>query len=260
MLLKDKKVLVVGVANKASIAWAITEALVREGAQVAVTYQGERLKDRVQALTDTLGPKPPLIDLDVTQPETVSACFEELDAEWGRLDGMVHSIAFAPKEALTPGIVKTTLDEFSLSLQISSHSLLLLLAGARPLFQKAGGGSVITLTYDTTKVYPNYNLMGVAKATLEANMRYAAWDMGRLGVRVNGVSAGPIKTLAARGISGFTKMLDEGAAKSPLGRNVTAEEVGNTSMFLLSDLASGITGQLVYVDAGQSIMGAAASE
>ncbi|CAN5358278.1 enoyl-ACP reductase [soil metagenome] len=255
MMMKDKKVLVVGVANHMSIAWGIAEALVREGATVALTYQNDRLEGRVRGLAESVTPKLACYEMDATIPESVAAVFAKLDAEWGGLDGLVHSIAFAAKEDLTAGLVKTTLPNWNLAINVSAYTLLELLRGAMPLFEKSGGGSVITLTYDTSKVYPNYNMMGIAKTTLEAAVRYAAWDAGRKNVRVNAVSAGPIKTLAAKGISGFNKMLDEGARKSPLGRNVTTEEVGNTAAFLLSPLSSGITGQVIYVDAGQVIVG-----
>jgi len=260
MMMKGKKVLVVGVANKSSIAWGITEALLREGAQVALTYQNERLESRVRELADSVEPKLPCYEMDASQPASVAGVFQKLSADWGSLDGLVHSIAFAPREDLTPGIVKTSLESWNTAIHVSAYTLLELVRAAMPLFEKAGGGSVITLTYDTSKVYPNYNLMGIAKTTLEAAMRYAAWDAGRKNVRVNAVSAGPMKTLAARGISGFTSMLDMGAKKSPMGRNVTQEEVGNTGLFLLSPMASGITGQILYVDAGQSIVGVTVGE
>lgn len=259
MLMKSKKVLVVGVANEASIAWAITQALLREGAEVALTYQNERLKGRVEALANSVTPNLPIYEMDATNSDSVSAVFAKIGEKWGTLDGLVHSIAFAEKNDLTPGLVKTPLSGWNTSLHVSAYTLLELIRGAMPLFEKAGGGSVITLSYDTTKVYPNYNMMGIAKTTLEAAMRYAAYDGGRKNVRVNAVSAGPVKTLAARGISGFSKMFEEAAKKSPLGRNVTTEEVGNAGMFLLSPLSSGITGQVLYVDAGQVIMGAPAS-
>jgi enoyl-[acyl-carrier protein] reductase I len=255
MLVKGKKILVVGVANKSSIAWAIAEALVREGAEVVLTYQNERLAGRVQECANSVSPPLACHEMDATQPDSVAKVFAHLDATWGRLDGLVHSIAFANKDDLTPGILKTTFEGWSTSLQVSAYTLIELARAAMPLFAKAGGGSIVTLTYDTSKVYPNYNLMGVAKAALEATVRYASWDAGRTKVRVNAISAGPIKTLAARGISGFSKMLEEAEKKAALGRNVTAEEVGNTGLFLLSDLASGITGQVIYVDAGQSYMG-----
>lgn len=259
MLLKDKKILVVGVANSASIAWGIAQCLIAQGAQVALTYQ-DRVKGRVEELANSVTPNLPTFEMDATVPESVNAVFEKLGEQWGSLDGLVHSIAFAKKEDLTPGIVKTSLDGWNTALHVSAYTLLELIRGAEPLFEKAGGGSVITLTYDTSKVYPNYNLMAVAKVALESCVRYAAWDGGRKNIRVNGISAGPIKTLAARGISGFGKMLDEGAAKSPLGRNVTTEEVGNTGVFLLSPLSTGITGQIIYVDAGQAMMATTASE
>lgn len=255
MIMKDKKVLVVGVANKASIAWGIAEALVREGAEVALTYQNQRLAGRVKEAAESVSPALATHEMDATNPDSVQAVFDLLSREWGGLDGLVHSIAYANKEDLTPGLIKTPLDGWTTSLHVSAYTLLELLRGARPLFEKAGGGSVITLTYDTTKVHPNYNMMGVSKATLEAAMRYASWDAGRSNVRVNAISAGPVKTLAARGISGFTKMLEEGERRSPLGRNVSLEEVGNTGAFLLSDWANGITGQVIYVDAGQSVVG-----
>ena len=257
MLMKDKKVLVVGVANKSSIAWAIADALIREGAQVALTYQTERLRERVAELANGVSPALPLFELDVQRPETVASAFAGISELWGgKLDGLVHSIAFAPKEDLSPGIIKTPLESWNIALHVSAYSLLQLMQSARPLMENAGGGSVVTLTYDTSHVFPNYNLMGIAKSALEASAKYAAWDAGRSNIRVNAVSAGPIKTLAARGITGFTKMLDEGVRRSVLGRNVTVEEVGNTAMFLLSPWASGITGQTVYVDAGQVITGA----
>jgi enoyl-[acyl-carrier protein] reductase I len=260
MMLKGKKFLVVGVANKQSIAWGITEALVREGATVALTYQNERLKERVQELAQSVEPKLPVYEMDATVPASVATVFSALDEAWGGLDGLIHSVAFAPKEDLTPGILKTGLEGWNMALQVSAYTLLELTRAAMPLFQKAGGGSVLTLTYDTTKVYPNYNLMGIAKSTLEAAVRYAAWDAGRSNVRVNAISAGPIKTLAARGISGFGKMLEEGAKKSPLGRNVTQEEVGNAALFLLGPMGSGVTGQILFVDAGQSIVGVSSAE
>lgn len=256
MMMKDKKVLVVGVANRSSIAWAIVEALLREGAQVMLTYQNERLEGRVRELAESVSPKLPIVEMDAMIPESVTKVYDRIGAEWGSLDALVHSIAFAQKDDLTPGLLKTSIDGWNTALGVSAFTLLSLVRGAMPLFEKAGGGSVVTLTYDTSLVYPNYNLMGVAKAALETSVRYAAWDAGRGNVRINGVSAGPVKTLAARGISGFSKMLDEAARKSMLRRNITVEEVANTATFLLSPLSSGITGQIVYVDAGQSLVGA----
>ncbi len=259
MMLKDQRILVVGVANNASIAWGIAQALIAQGARVALTYQNERTEKRVVALAEEQEPKLPTFQLDATMPETVTAVMEALDKDWGGLDGLVHSIAFAKKDDLVPGITKTSLEGWQTALHVSAYTLIELMRAAMPLFQKAGGGSVLTLTYESRVVFPSYNLMGVAKSALEATMRYAAWEGGRSNVRVNAISAGPIKTLAARGIGGFSTMFDEGEKRSPLGRNVTQEEVGNTGAFLLSPLASGITGQVIFVDAGQSIMGVAAS-
>ncbi len=259
MLLEGKKVLVAGVANRSSIAWAVAEAVLREGGQVALTYQNQRLEQRVRDLAQSVDPHLPCYELDASSSEQAAEVADMLAKEWGVLDGLVHSIAFAPKEDLTPGILKTSLDGWNTALHISAYTLLELTRAMMPLLEKSESGSVLTLTYDTGKVYPNYNVMGVAKAALEAAMRYACWDAGRKQVRVNAISAGPIKTLAARGISGFGNMLDEGSRKSPLGRNVTAEEVGNTAAFLLGPASSGITGQVVFVDAGQSIMGVPAA-
>jgi enoyl-[acyl-carrier protein] reductase I len=256
MLMKGKKVLVVGVANRSSIAWAVTEVLLREGAEVALTYQNERVASRVLELANSVEPKLDCYEMDASNTDSVTKVFQRLDKKWGGLDGLVHSIAFAQREDLTPGLIKTSVEGWNTALHVSAYTLLELMRGAMPLFEKKGGGSVISMSYDTTKVYPNYNLMGVAKTALESAVRYAAWDAGRSNVRVNAISAGPIKTLAARGISGFSSMLDQAAAKSPLGRNVTTGEVGNASMFLLSSLSSGVTGQTLFVDAGQVIMGA----
>lgn len=258
--LNGKVMLVVGVANQHSIAWAVAHALHRCGAKVILTYQNERLLKRVDECAKSVTPAMPCLELDATNAAQLEAVMAHIDKEYGRLDGLVHSIAFAPREDLNPGITRTPWANYALAIQISAYTLIDMARAAMPLFEKVGGGSIITMTYDTQRVYPNYNLMGIAKAALEQSMRYLAWDAGRKQVRVNAISAGPIKTLAARGISGFSDMLDAAAKKSPLGRTVTQEEVGGTAAFLLSPLASGITGQIIYVDAGQSIMGAEAKE
>lgn len=255
MSMQGKIYLVLGVANKNSIAWAVAEALVREGAQVILTYQSERIRERVTELATSLNPPLPMYEMDATDSEAVARVFATLGEKYGHLDGVVHSIAYAPKEDLQPGISRTPAKNFSLALHVSAYTLVEVTRAAMPLFEKAGGGSVITMTYDTSKVIPNYNLMGIAKATLEQTMRYLAWEGGPKGVRVNAVSAGPIKTLASRGITNFAGMFDHAAKKAPMGRNVTVEEVANLSVFLLGGLSSGITGQVIYVDAGLSIVG-----
>ena len=257
MLLQGKTAVVVGVANKNSIAWAITEALLREGARVILTYQNERLERRVGELAEACDPPLPTVQMDATKAEDVTAAFARIsECCGGKLDMLVHSVAFAHKEDLEGGMVDTSAEGFKTAQEISAWTLIGLSRAALPLMEAAGGGSILTLTYyGSVKVVPNYNVMGVCKASLEATMRYLAWDLGPRNVRVNAVSAGPIKTLAARGIAGFSDMLDIVGSRAPLKRNVTVEEVGNASMFLLSPLASGITGEVLYVDAGYNIMG-----
>ncbi|MBX3730070.1 MAG: enoyl-ACP reductase [Candidatus Sumerlaeia bacterium] len=256
-LLDGKTALVTGVANKDSIAWAATRSLLDHGARVALTYQNERLESRVRALAAECDPPLPCFQMDATIEEDVTRAFEAIGKEFGgRLDMVVHSIAFARKEDLAGGIVETSADGFKLAQEVSTYTLISLMRGALPLMQAAGGGSAVTLSYlGGERVVPNYNVMGLCKASLESAMRYLAWDLGKHNVRVNAVSAGPVKTLAARGISGFSGMLDYVAQKAPLGRNVTQEEVGNACLFLLSPLSSGITGEVLYVDAGYHIMG-----
>jgi enoyl-[acyl-carrier protein] reductase I len=254
-LLEGKTGVVFGVANKRSIAWAIAQALSREGMRLAFTYQGERLKESVEALTSTL---PGAINLpcDVTSDAEVEAVYAAVERELGKLDAVLHSVAFAPKEDLENDFVKTSRDGFKLAHDISAYSLVAVTRAALPLFEKNGGGSVLTLTYHgAVKAVEGYNLMGVAKASLEASMRYLAANLGPKNVRVNALSAGPVNTLAARGIKGFTTMLKHHAEKAPLRRNVELEEVGNAGMFLLSPWASGITGEVTYVDCGYNIVG-----
>lgn len=254
-LLKGKKALVVGVANKRSIAWSIAKALSHHGAQLAFTYQGERLKESVAELAQTLPGPSPLYPCDVTQGDEVKKVFEGLTQEFGSLHFLVHAVAFAKKEDLDGRTIDTTHDGFQLALDVSSYSLIALAKAAEPLLEKEGG-AIVALTYlGSEKVVPNYNVMGIAKAALESAVRYLAFDLGKKNIRVNGVSAGPVSTLAARGISGFTTMLEAHRQRSPLGRNVEVEEVANTAFFLLSPLASGITGEVIYCDAGYRIMG-----
>lgn len=255
--LTGKTALVVGVANKSSIAWAITQALVNAGATVALTYQNERVEARVKGLAAEMNPPLPCMEMDATNEENVTKAFAEVSTLFnGKLDMLVHCIAFANKEDLDGKFIDTTAKGFSMSQEVSAYTLVSLARAAKPLMEAAGGGSIITLTYlGSERVIPNYNVMGVCKASLEACVRYLAADLGEKQIRVNGVSAGPMKTLAARGIAGFSGMLNEVEQKAPLRRNVTLEEVGNTALFLLSPLSSGITGEVIYVDGGYHIMG-----
>jgi len=255
MLLEGKKGLVLGVANKRSIAWAIAQALAREGAELAFTYQGDRLKESVEELAGTLTKKSPILPCDVTKDEEVKTVFEALGQSFGALHILVHCIAFAPKEELEGRTVDTSRNGFSIAQDVSAYSLLSLAKGAEPLMEKEGG-SIIALTYlGAERVVPNYNVMGMAKASLESGIRYLAYDLGPKNIRVNGISAGPVNTLAARGISGFTDMLAHHRDKAPLKRNVEITEVGNSALFLASSLSSGITGEVIHVDCGYSIVG-----
>lgn len=254
-LLEGKTGIVFGVANKRSIAWAIAQALSREGMRLAFTYQGERLKSNVEALSSTV-PGSLLLQCDVTNDAEVEAVYAEVDREFGRLDGLLHSVAFAPKEDLENDFVNTSREGFKLAHDISAYSLVAVTRAAVPLFAKSGGGSVLTLTYHgAVKAVEGYNVMGVAKASLESSMRYLAANLGPQNIRVNALSAGPVNTLAARGIKGFTTMLKHHAEKAPLRRNVELEEVGNAGLFLLSPWASGITGEVTYVDCGYNVVG-----
>ncbi len=254
-LLEGKTGIVFGVANKRSIAWAIAQALSREGMRLAFTYQGERLKENVESLTSGI-PGSLLLQCDVTNDADVEAVYAAVDREFGRLDALLHSVAFAPKEDLENDFVKTSREGFKLAHDISAYSLVALTRAALPLFEKSGGGSVLTLSYHgAVKAVEGYNVMGVAKASLESSMRYLAANLGPQNIRVNALSAGPVNTLAARGIKGFTTMLKHHAEKAPLRRNVELEEVGNAGLFLLSPWASGITGEVTYVDCGYNIVG-----
>lgn len=252
-LMSGKKGLILGVANKRSIAWGITQALAGAGAELALTYQGERLEKSVRQLAEELD-NPLLLPCDVTDDQEIDALFDRLNSEWGTLDFLVHSVAFAPKEALEAQFAETGRDAFRIAHDISAYSLVPLARHARALMKD--GGSIMAMTYyGSEKVVPNYNVMGVAKAALEASVRYLADDLGPQGIRVNAVSAGPVNTLAARGVSGFTEMLKRHAQKAPLKRNVEIEEVANAALFLLSPMSSGITGEVLYVDCGYHIMG-----
>ena len=253
-LLKGKKGLVCGVANKRSIAWGIAQALSDHGCQLAFTYQGDRLKENVAELAATLPGTSPLYPCDVNDDAQIKAAFDGLAKDFGQLDYLVHCIAFAKKEDISGRTVDTSRDGFKLAQEISAYSLIALTKAAEPLM--TNGGAIVALTYlGSEKVITNYNVMGTAKAALESSIRYLAADLGRKNIRVNGVSAGPVNTLAARGIAGFTTMLDNHAKRAPLGRNVEIEEVANAAFFLLSPLGSGITGEIIYVDCGYRIMG-----
>jgi len=255
-ILDNKIGLVFGVANKRSIAWAIAQAWHAAGARLAFTYQGARLKENVEELAGTFGPDTLILPCDVTSDDQIAAVFSEVGSKLGRLDLLLHSVAYAPKEALEGKFINTTREGFKMAHDISAYSLVALARGAEPLM--ANGGSIVAMSYyGAEKVIPNYNVMGVAKAALEASTRYLAYDMGPKKIRVNCISAGPVNTLAARGIGGFTEMLKYYEAHAPLKRNVTGEELGATGVFLASDGAAAITGQTLYVDCGYQIMGMA---
>ncbi len=253
-LLAGKIGIVFGVANKRSIAWAIAQAWHKAGATLAFTYQGERLKDNVEELVSAFGSDTLLMPCDVTKDEDIARVFAEVGAKFGRLHLLLHSVAFAPREALEGEFINTPREGYRMALDISAYSLVALARSAAPLM--AEGGSIVSMTYyGAEKVVPHYNVMGVAKAALEAGTRYLAYDLGPKKVRVNCISAGPVNTLAARGISGFSEMLKHYEAHSPLKRNVTPDELGATGTFLASDGAAAITGQVIYVDCGYQIMG-----
>jgi enoyl-[acyl-carrier protein] reductase I len=247
--------LIVGVANKRSIAWAIAQATGRRGARLALTYQG-RFEEHVNELSQGLDQPPLILPCDVSSDAEIDAVFARIDQEFGGLDFVVHGAAFAPREELSAPFSNTTREGFKIALDISAYSLIALTRGALPLMERRGGGSVVTLSYlGSERVFPNYNVMGVAKAALEATVRYLAADVGQKNVRVNAVSAGPIKTLAAAGISGFSNILSIYRDRAPLRRNVDAAEVADSAAFLLSDASRGITGEVIMVDAGFHVTG-----
>lgn len=254
-LLAGKKIVVLGVSNKKSIAWGITEALHNAGAELAFTYLNEALEKRVRPLVESIGCQERLYQADVQSDEDVQRLADSLKDTWGTVDGVVHSIAFANKEDLSDRFCKTSRAGFQMALDVSAYSLIAVAGAFEPLM-KDNGGSIITLSYlGAERVVPNYNVMGVAKAALEASVRYLAWDMGESNIRVNAISAGPIKTLAASGIPEFRKMLSSFAETAPLKRNVTQEEVGGTALYYMSDMSKAVTGETTYVDCGFNIMG-----
>ena len=253
--LSGKRALIVGVATERSIAWGIAQVMHREGAELAFTYANEKLRDRVEPLAVSLGSKI-CLPLDVTSDDQIAAVAESLQQNWGHLDILVHAVAFAPREALGGAFTEATSREaFRVAHDVSSYSLTALSRAVRPLMT-GRAGAILTLSYlGAVKSIPSYNVMGLAKASLEANVRFLAADLGPEGIRVNGISAGPIKTLASAGIAGLRKMLARVAQVAPLRRNVTLEDVGNSAAFLCSDLARGITGEILYVDSGFSTVG-----
>src|SRR5882757_8240245 len=252
-LMAGKKGLVMGVANERSIAWGIAKACHGQGAEVAFTFQGEALEKRVRPLAKSIGAKI-VVPCDVTDPKSIDATFSEIKKQWGDLDFLVHAIAFSNKDELRGRYLDTSPENFELTMNVSCYSLTAVAQRAVPLMPN--GGSLLTLTYyGAERVIPHYNVMGVAKAALEASVRYLAADLGDLGIRVNAISAGPIKTLAASGIGDFNYILKWNELNAPLKRNVSTEEVGNAGLYLLSDLGSGVTGEVMHVDAGYHVVG-----
>ena len=247
--------LIVGVANKRSIAWAIAQALSARGARLAVTYQGERLEENVRELSAALA-DPLVLPLDVTDDGQIAQVFEQVGSAFGGLDFLVHGAAFAPREELSAPFVQTSREGFRTSLDISAYSLIALARGAAPLMEARGGGSIVTLTYlGSERVFPNYNVMGVAKAALEASVRYLAADLGPKNIRVNAISAGPIKTLAASGISGFSGILQHYRDRAPLRRTVETAEVADAAVFLLGPAGRAVTAEVLMVDGGYHATG-----
>jgi enoyl-[acyl-carrier protein] reductase I len=253
-LLSGKKAIVFGVANEKSIAWAIAEAFKREGAELALTYANEMVAKRVIPLAESIGAEL-VLPCDVRSDEDIRSVFAEVGKAWGGLDILVHSIAFANREELKGSFLNTTREGFALALDISAYSLIALMKEAAPLME-GRGGSVVTMTYyGGQKVFPSYNVMGVAKAALEASVKYLAEAVGPDGIRVNAISAGPLKTLAAAGVGGFNQIAGHVADKAPLRRNISQEEVAGTALYLCSSLASAVTGEVHFVDCGYNIIG-----
>jgi enoyl-[acyl-carrier protein] reductase I len=260
MLLAGKRGVVFGVANRRSIAWAIAQALAREGAELAFTYQGERLESGVRELAASIGSSL-VLPCDVSRDEDLDRVFDEIGRSWkDGLDILIHSVAFAPPQTFERPFVETTRADFLLALDISAYSLIATARRAAKLMAPRGGGSMVTMTFNASqRAYPNYNIMAVAKAALESEVRYLAMELGPSNVRVNAISAGPVRTLAARSISGFTVMETHTEKNAPLRRNISADDVANAALYLCSPLASNVTGQLLFVDAGYSVLGMSVS-
>ena len=255
MLLEGKCGLVFGVANKRSIAWAIARALANEGARLAFTYQGERLEQPVRELAATVD-SPLVAPCDVTNDAQLDEVFGAVGQQWGGLDILVHSVAFAPAQTFERPFVDTERADFQAALDVSAYSLIAMARRAAPLIEARGGGAILTMTFNASqRAYPSYNLMAIAKAALEAEVRYLAMELGPQNIRVNAISAGPVRTLAARSIAGFTVMEQHMEKNAPLRRNIAAEDVGNAALYLCSPLAANVTGQVLLVDAGYSILG-----
>lgn len=248
-MLKNKKIVITGIANKFSIAYGIAKSMSINGAELAFLYQNERLLKKIKPLAEDLGVEI-LVECDVSSDASIEKAFQAIKSKWGNIDGLVHSIGFAPTDQLEGDFTEvTTREGFQIAHDISSYSFTALAKAALPILNE--NSALLTLTYlGSIQSLPNYNVMGLAKASLEANTRFLAASLGKKGIRVNAISAGPIKTLAASGVKNFRSMLSEYAERAPLGRTVTTEEVGNVATFLCSDLASGITGEITYVDAG----------
>ena len=253
-LLNGRKGVIFGVANEKSIAWSIAQILKKEGMELAFAYAGAALESRVVPLAESVGSKI-IMPCDVTKDEEIEAVFKRIREEWGGLDALVHSLAFAKKEELKGEFMNTSREGWRIAMDVSAFSLVALAKAASPLMEGRNGAFVTLSYYGAEKVIANYNVMGVAKAALEACVKYLAADLGPKGIRINTISAGPVKTLAAMGITGFKQILDVVEAKSPLRRNVSQEEVARTALYLLSELSSGVTGETIYVDSGFNIMG-----
>jgi len=253
MIMQGKKGLIIGVANNRSIAYGIAKACKNQGAELILTYQNDKLKKRVEKVADELGVKN-IYPLDVTKSEEIDALKDAIEKDYGKIDFLVHSVAFAPREALDGKFINTSKEAFNIAMEISVYSLIEVVQKLESVLND--GASILTLTYLGSQRYvPHYNVMGVAKAALEASVRYLAVDLGERKIRINALSAGPIKTLAASGIGDFSEILKYNEKNSPLRKNVTIDEVGNSAMYLLSDLSSGVTAEVHFVDAGYNIMG-----
>jgi enoyl-[acyl-carrier protein] reductase I len=256
-LMKDKKGLIFGVANRRSIAWGIAESLASQGAILGFSVQNEHFRENVLELAAEIKQDKHIVITDVLDEISVHECFHQAQEWWGGLDFVVHSIAYAKKEDLANEFLETRGDGWNTALGVSAYSLVAVARHAKPLLAINGGGSIIAMTYfGSEKVFPGYNVMGVAKAALESSIRYLAYDLGSSNIRINGISAGPVKTLAASGIKSFSQLHHSAGRKSPLQRNVEVEDIAKTAVFLCSDMASGITGDVIFVDCGYHIMGA----